>query len=113
MKATTSSPFDSSGYAFYLISDWPSHPHDSAWTFQADPKWVYLYRSKEMDVNPYRLEYVNETKEKFGIAVTEEDRAAVKEAFERHKETELASKRAVTLGWGEWVWGWLTWRNHA
>ena len=63
-----------------------------------------------MDVNPYRLEYVNETKEKFGIAVTEQERAAVKEAFERHKQaSELASK--TPLGWGEWVWSWLTWRS--
>ncbi|KAJ2924923.1 hypothetical protein H1R20_g12188, partial [Candolleomyces eurysporus] len=80
--------------------------------FRADPKWVYLYRSKEMDVNPYRLEYVNETKEKFGIAVTEEDRVAVKEAFERHKQTELASKKAAPIGWGQWVWSWLTWRSY-
>ena len=66
-----------------------------------------------MDVNPYRLEYVNETKEKFGIVVTEQERTAVKEAFERHKQAELASKTPVSLGWGEWLWCWLTWRSYA
>ncbi|TEB37850.1 Fe-ARD 2 [Coprinellus micaceus] len=53
--------------------------------FRADPKWIYLCRSPEMDVNPYRLEYVNETKEKFGVE--------------------------ATLSWGQWLWSWLAWRS--
>lgn len=51
--------------------------------FRADPKWVYMYRSKEMDVNPYRLTYVKETKQKLGIP--------------------------TEVGWGAWLWSWVTW----
>lgn len=54
--------------------------------FRADPKWVYMCRSKEMDKNPYRLEYVKETREKLGFP-----------------------PEAPVVGWGAWVWSWLTW----
>ena len=59
-----------------------------------------------MDVNPYRLEYVNETKEKFGVEVSEAEKAAVREAFEKHK----AAAGKAALSWGQWLWSWLAWR---
>ena len=61
-----------------------------------------------MDVNPYRLEYVNETKEKFGVEVSEAEKAAVREAFEKYSGT--AGK--ASLSWGQWLWSWFGYSQH-
>ncbi|TFK25379.1 Fe-ARD 2 [Coprinopsis marcescibilis] len=57
--------------------------------FGSDPKWVYLYRSKELEVNPYRMEYLRETKEWLGLREGEDGHGP--------------------RGWGLWIWSWVTW----